>query len=53
MKKIAKWVMIVLLMAFVAGCAASTSSDLSYSKVRAENPGLAGGVGDLHPNQKQ
>jgi hypothetical protein len=44
MKKIASWLVIILLMAFVAGCASTGNQDLSYNKVRAENPGLAGGV---------
>ncbi len=50
MERIVKWVMVVLLMAFVAGCA-TTNQDLSYDKVRKENPGLAGGLNDgRNPN---
>ena len=53
MKQIARWLMIVLLMAFVAGCASTGTSGADYNKVKADNPGLAGGAGDNHPNQRQ
>jgi hypothetical protein len=52
MKKIAAWILVLVLMGFAAGCA-SMDANQSYDKVREQNRGLAGGVGDLHPNSRQ
>ena len=54
MKKIAAWILVLVMMGFAAGCASmNMDPNLAYDKVYKENRGLAGGVGDNHPNCRQ